>query len=98
MRQIIPFGRDTDGHVGYQVIDHIGGSARGYLGRWRGLSRPGMAYLMIACSVYLYIATLGVNVRICRVGCVLGEPPQAVRAALGQQAVTLFCLAVRLMR
>jgi hypothetical protein len=26
MRQIIPFGRDTDGHVGYQVIDHIGGS------------------------------------------------------------------------
>jgi hypothetical protein len=25
-----------------------------------------MAYLMIACSVYLYIATLGVNVRICR--------------------------------
>jgi hypothetical protein len=25
-----------------------------------------MAYWMIACSVYLYIATLGVNVRICR--------------------------------
>ena len=36
--------------------------------------------------------------RSCRVGCVLGEPPQAVRAALGQQAVRPFCLAVRLMR
>jgi hypothetical protein len=31
-------------------------------------------------------------------GSVLGEPPQAVRAALGQQAVTPFCLAVWLMR
>ncbi len=30
------------------------------------LSRPGMAYWMIACAVYLYIVTLGVNVRICR--------------------------------
>jgi hypothetical protein len=26
-----------------------------------------MAYWMIVCSVYLYIATLGVNVRICRI-------------------------------
>jgi hypothetical protein len=25
-----------------------------------------MAYWMVACSVYLYIAILGVNVRICR--------------------------------
>ena len=25
MRQIIPFGRDTGGHVGYQIPDHIGG-------------------------------------------------------------------------
>jgi hypothetical protein len=32
----------------------------------RPLSSPGMAYWMIACSVYLYITTLGVNVRICR--------------------------------
>ena len=32
----------------------------------RPLSSPGMAYWMIACSVYLYIAALGVNVRICR--------------------------------
>jgi hypothetical protein len=29
----------------------------------RPLSRPGMAYCMVACSVYLYIAILGVNVR-----------------------------------
>jgi hypothetical protein len=25
-----------------------------------------MAYWMVACSVYLYIVTFGVNVRICR--------------------------------
>jgi hypothetical protein len=26
-----------------------------------------MAYWMIACSVYLYIATLGLKIRICRI-------------------------------
>jgi len=26
-----------------------------------------MAYLRIACSVYLYIATVGANIRICRI-------------------------------
>ena len=30
------------------------------------VSSPGMAYWMVACSVYLYIAALGVTVRICR--------------------------------
>ena len=35
-------------------------------GLWRGLSRPGMTYWMIACSVYSYIATFGVTIRICR--------------------------------
>ena len=29
------------------------------------LSSPGMAYWMVACSVYLYIATSGANVRFC---------------------------------
>ena len=28
---------------------------------------PGMAYWMVACTVYLFIVTLGVNVRFCRV-------------------------------
>jgi len=32
----------------------------------RPLSSPGMAYWMVACSVYLHIAILGANVRICR--------------------------------
>ena len=40
-----------------------GGSARGYLGVAGPLSSPGMAYWMVACSVYLYIAIFGVNVR-----------------------------------
>jgi hypothetical protein len=31
------------------------------------LSSPGMAYWMVACTVYLFIVTLGVNVRFCRV-------------------------------
>ena len=45
----------------------IGGSARGYLGVGGPLSSPGMAYWMVACSVYfiLYIATSGANVRFC---------------------------------
>src|SRR5208337_3313532 len=30
------------------------------------LSSPGMAYWMVACSVYLYIAILGANARFCR--------------------------------
>jgi hypothetical protein len=45
---------------------HSGGSARGYLAVGGPLSSPGMAYLMIACSVYLYIAIRGATVRICR--------------------------------
>ena len=43
-----------------------GGSARGYLAVGGALSSPGMAYWMVACSVYLYIVILGANVRICR--------------------------------
>ena len=31
------------------------------------LRSPGMAYWMVAYSVYLYIAILGANVRICRI-------------------------------
>jgi hypothetical protein len=31
------------------------------------LSSPGIAHLVVACSVYLYIATLGTNVRFCRI-------------------------------
>jgi len=35
------------------------------------VSSPGMAYWMVACSVYLYIAILGANVRIRRgQGCI----------------------------
>jgi hypothetical protein len=30
------------------------------------LNNPGTTYWMVACSVYLFIATLGLNVRICR--------------------------------
>ena len=33
------------------------------------LGSLGMAYWMVACSVYLYIAVLGANVRICRIQC-----------------------------
>jgi len=33
-----------------------------------------MTYWMVACSVYLYIATFGVNLRICReAGCSYGD-------------------------
>jgi hypothetical protein len=44
-----------------------GGSARGYLAVGGPVSSSGIAYWMIACSVYLYIANLGANVRICRI-------------------------------
>ena len=30
------------------------------------LSSPGMTYWMVACTVYLFIVTLGKNVRFCR--------------------------------
>lgn len=65
--QITQFRHDTDGrwqtchwHTERRVGARLFGAFAG------PLSRPGMAYWMIACSVYLYIATLGVNVRICR--------------------------------
>jgi hypothetical protein len=32
----------------------------------RPLSRPGMTYWMTACSVFLYIVMLGLNIRFCR--------------------------------
>jgi hypothetical protein len=44
----------------------IGGSAHGYLAVGGASQQSGMAYWMVACSVYLYIAILGANVRICR--------------------------------
>jgi hypothetical protein len=49
-----------------QSAAHIGGSARGYLAVGGPISSPGMAYWLVACSVYLYIAIFGANVRICR--------------------------------
>jgi hypothetical protein len=42
-----------------------GGYARGYLAVGGPFSSPRMAYWMTVCSVYLYIAILGANVRIC---------------------------------
>jgi hypothetical protein len=41
-------------------------TARGYLAVGGPLSSPGMAYWMVVCSVYSYIAVLGANIRICR--------------------------------
>jgi hypothetical protein len=43
----------------------IGGSARGYLGRWRA-SQSRIAYWMVVRSVYSCVVTLGVNILICR--------------------------------
>ena len=65
--QIARFGVLSNCHLGNQIAEHIGGSGRGYLAVGGPLSSPGMAYWMVACSVYLYIAILGANVRICRV-------------------------------
>ena len=39
---------------------------RGYLAVGGASQQSGMAYWMVACSVYLYIAILGANIRICR--------------------------------
>jgi hypothetical protein len=47
-------------------LRQIGGSARGYQDVGGPLNGPGMAHWMAACSVYLYIAILGANVRFCR--------------------------------
>ena len=69
MRQIIPFGRDTDGHVGYQVIDHIGGYSRGYLpthSRSWPLGRPWLWPNASRPTVFLCSGARGVKVRICR--------------------------------
>jgi hypothetical protein len=49
-----------------EICRQIGGSARGYLGVGGASQQSGMAYWMVAYSVYLYIAILGANVRICR--------------------------------
>ena len=54
------------------IAAHNGGSARGYLGVGGYLSSPGMAYWVDVCPVYLYIAILRANVRICRDLCVDG--------------------------
>ena len=45
------------------------------------ISGPGMAYWMIACSVYLYIAHLGVNIHIYRVECDETSGDQRYRGA-----------------
>ena len=45
------------------------GSARLFGALAEPLRSPGMAYWMITCSVYLYIATLEANVHICRSEC-----------------------------
>jgi hypothetical protein len=42
-----------------------GGYARGYLAVGGAFQQSGMAYWMVACLVYSYIAILGANVRIC---------------------------------
>jgi hypothetical protein len=54
--------RDHSGDTQKRAGDN-GGSGRGYLAVGGPLSSPGMAYWMVACSVYLYIAILGANVR-----------------------------------
>jgi hypothetical protein len=51
-----------------------GRDERGYQGAGRPFSSPGMAYWMVACSVYSYIAILGVNIRICRMEGVYARP------------------------
>jgi hypothetical protein len=60
-----------------------GGSARGYLAVGGASQQSGMAYLMIVCSVYLYIAILGANVRICRCASVLQMIRYTPGAAVG---------------
>jgi hypothetical protein len=62
----------------------IGGSARGYLALGGRFSSPGMAYWMVACSVYSCIAILGVNVRICREGAHRGSRRTASANSLGR--------------
>ena len=66
--------RQNDHSVRTQTIRPLNHERRRTAGRraviWplaRPLSSPGMAYWMVACSVYLYIVTLGANVRFCRV-------------------------------
>jgi CspA family cold shock protein len=61
-----PFGAARTNSHRETVGAPNGGSVRGYFGALAGpLSSPGMAYWMVACSVYLYIVTFGTNVRIC---------------------------------
>jgi hypothetical protein len=61
----IPFCASTaESPAGAEFV-HIGGPARGYLAVGGPFSSPRMAYWMTVCSVYLYIAILGANVRIC---------------------------------
>jgi hypothetical protein len=65
-----PLGHGPQARPRQEIKRQNGGSGRGYLAVGGPLSSPGMAYWMVACSVYLYIAILGANVRICRVECV----------------------------
>ena len=53
-------------HVARLPAAQIGRSELGYLGRWQASQQARHGHWMVACSVYLYIVTFGVNLHICR--------------------------------
>jgi hypothetical protein len=52
------------------------------------LAAPGVLQRATDRPYFYASAPVGVNLRFCRVGCVLGGPPQAVRAALGSAGLS----------
>src|SRR5271165_7373512 len=64
--QIAPFCTGPGSRAAVRQTAPNGGSARGYLAVGGASQQSGMAYWMVACSVYLYIAILGANARFCR--------------------------------
>jgi hypothetical protein len=62
-----PHSEQRRSHNQRTAISAISAGRRAVIWALAGhLSSPGMAYWMVACSVYLYIAILGATVRICR--------------------------------
>jgi hypothetical protein len=53
-------------HVARLPAAQIGRSEIGYSGRWQASQQYRHGHWMVACSVYLYIVTFGMNLRICR--------------------------------
>ena len=92
--QIARLGVLSNCHLGNQIAEHIGGSGRGYLAVGGPLSSPGMAYWMVACSVYLYIAILGANVRFCRKWCVHGGEQQPSSCPADQSAGEMLMISI----